>query len=292
MGSGDKLASDISEQASRTLLGLTWQKGATALAVLVGSFAVAKLAGLLLRRSLSRGPDWSGPVFALSKLFGYLVVVIGAVVTMSVLGIPLRSLLLTSSALLIGIGFALQPIVRDFIAGIILLVEQPIRKRDFVTFGDTAGTVQAIGLRATHLLQVDGTDVIVPNHLLVTTEVANHSHPLPMMRLTVNVPVSLLEDVDVVRQTLQAVAANHPQVLDEPEPFVRLDAIGGSEFQFALVAWVRDPRARLRVASELRYGIAHAFGRAGVRFPTPELLLHTAPTANRQSADAPTGTPP
>ena len=209
---------------------------------------------------------------------------IGVVTTLSVLGVPLSSLLLTSSALLVGVGFALQNITHDFIAGIILLVEQPIRKNDFVTFGDTAGTVREIGLRATHLLTVDGTDLVVPNHLLVTTEVANHSHPLPRARLQVEVPVSLLEDVDLVTRTLATVAASHPRVLEDPEPVVRLDAIRDSEYQFTLLAWVADPPATIRIASELRFLIAPAFARAGLRFPTPELLLHTSP--RRSDGDA------
>lgn len=278
----DKLASDVADEATHALQGLTWQKGVTALAVLAGFFAAAKLAAYLMRRSLARGPDWRGPVFALSKLVSYCVVVVGGVTALHLLGVRISSLLLAGSALLVGIGFALQSVVQDFIAGIILLVEQPIRRHDYVTFGDTEGTVQEIGLRATHLLMLDGTDVVVPNHLLVTSEVANHSYPLTRARLAVKVPVSLLEDVDLVGQILVEVAADNPRVLADPAPVVRLDAIRDSQFQFTLAAWVRDPATRFRIASELRFAITHAFARAGVRFPTPELLLHTSPPAPRR----------
>jgi small-conductance mechanosensitive channel len=102
-----------------------------------------------------------------------------------------------------------------------------------------------------------------------------------MARVAVKVPVSLLEDVDVVRQILADVAASNPRVLSEPPPLVLLDAIRDSEFQFKLAAWVRDPAARFRIASELRFAIIHAFARAAVRFPTPELLLHASPPAPR-----------
>src|SRR5262249_23042364 len=155
----------------------------------------------------------------LSKLLSYFLVFVGGVTALGVLGVPLSSLLLTSSALLVGVGFSLQHITRDFIAGLILLVEQSVRKDDFVTFGETAGTVRAIGLRATHLLTLDGTDLVVPNHLLVTTEVWNHSHPLPRAALNVDVPVSLLEDVGVVEKTLLDAAASDGRILDEPRPF-------------------------------------------------------------------------
>jgi small-conductance mechanosensitive channel len=289
----DNVATDVVDEASHALQGLTWQKGVTALAVLLGGLVAAKLAGVLLRRFLARGADWRGPVFALSKLVSYCVVVVGIVATLHLLGVRLSSLFLAGSALLVGIGFALQSVVQDFIAGIILLVEQPIRRHDYVTFGDSEGTVQQIGLRATHLLTRDGTDVVVPNHLLVTTEVANHSHPTPRTRVAVKIPVSLLEDVDVVRQILVEVAAEHPRVLEDPPPVVRLDGIRGSDFQFALAAWVRDPTTRLRIASELRFAITHAFARAGVRFPTPELLLHTsAPAPAQESAEEDGGARP
>ena len=268
---------EIAEDASRALRGLTWQRGAVALGILLAFALVAKLAGMLVRRGLSKGVHWGGPVFALSKLLTYFLVFVGVVSALSMLGVPLSSLLLTSSALLVGVGFSLQHITRDFIAGIILLVEQPVRKGDFVTFGDTAGTVREIGLRATHLLTRDGTDLVVPNHLLVTAEVANHSHPLTRARLLVDVPVSLLEDVGIVEETLGAVAEGHPDILAEPPPVVSLRAIKDSGFLFTLVAWVRDPATTFRVASELRFAIARAFARAGVRFPTPELLLHTRP---------------
>ena len=109
----------------------------------------------------------------------------------------------------------------------------------------------------------------------MTTEVSNHSHPLPRARLAVEVPVSLLEDVDVVRATLASVAEGHPAVLHEPPPKVRLEALLGSDFRFALIVWVADPPTTVRVASELRFEIAQAFARSGVRFPTAERLVHT-----------------
>ncbi len=89
--------------------------------------------------------------------------------------------------------------------------------------------------------------------------------------------MSLREDVDLVEKTLSGVARCHPKVLDEPPPIVRLDAILDSGFQFVLMVWVRDPPTTPRIASELRFAIAHAFAQAGVEFPTPELRLHTEP---------------
>ena len=124
--------------------------------------------------------------------------------------------MLTSSALLVGLGFSLQHVVRDVVSGIVILVEQSIRKNDFVTFGDTVGTVQEIGLRSTQFLTRDGTSLIVPNHLLTSTEVSNHSCPQKRARLNVELPVDLREDVDLVEETLLSVARSHPRSCRNP----------------------------------------------------------------------------
>lgn len=268
---------EVPYEAAEALQRVTWKSGLVAVGVLLAFLAVAKLAGWLVRRALTRGTGWGGPIFALSKLLTYFVVFIGVVVALSLLGVPLSSLLLTSSALLVGVGFSLQPVARDFIAGVIILVEQPIRKNDFVTFGETAGTVQEIGLRATHLRTVEGADVVVPNHLLVTAEVSNHSHPLKRACVFVEVPVATGEDVDLVDETLAGVARRHPQVLSEPPPLVRFDAILASHFKFTMVVWVDEPPQTLQVASELRFAIAHAFAREGLQFPKPEMIFQAHP---------------
>jgi potassium efflux system protein len=262
------------EVPTEALRSLTWQRGLIALGAMVGFFLVAKLAGWLVRRSLAKRQAWGGPVFALSKLLTYFLVVVGVVTALGLLGLPLSSLVLTSSALLVGIGFSLQHVVRDFVGGLVLLIEQSIRKGDYVTFGTTKGKVQEIGLRSTHVHTRDGTELIVPNHLLITSEVSNHSHPIERARLDVELPVAFQEDIDLVEETLLSVAGDHPLVMSDPAPTVRLDAITESHFQFTLAVWVKEPAVTLRVGSELRFAIARAFARRGIQFPTPELRLH------------------
>jgi small-conductance mechanosensitive channel len=271
---------EVARQATEALQRLTWKHVLAGFAVMILFFVVAKLGSFLLRRSLSRGPHWGGPIFALSKLLSYFLVFIGVVSGLTVMGVNLSTLMLTSSALLIGLGFSLQHVARDFIAGVILLVEQPIRKNDFVTFAKTEGTVNEIGLRATHLRTPDGVQLIVPNHLLVTTELSNHTHPLKRSRLRVSVPVSTSADLDLVEETLAHVADGHPDVLAHPPPIVWCEAIETSHFQLALIVWVLEPPKTLRVASDLRFAIARAFVRRGIPFPLPELLLHEHPPAD------------
>jgi small-conductance mechanosensitive channel len=265
-----------SEAVARGILAkLTWTTGLEAAAAIVGFLLVANLSGRLVRWAFSRRSTRVGAVFALSKLLSYSLVFLGVIVALAVLGIPLSSLLVTFSALLVGVGFSLQTVMQNFIAGIVLLVEQPIRKGDFIGFGQTLGSVLEIGLRATTLSTLDGTVLVVPNHLLVTTEVSNHSHPMERSRLNIKLRVSYREDIDVVKETLLNVAQHHPEVLPDPQPLVFLDQFGESDYVLNLVAWVKTPLTQRRTASELRFAIARAFARRQIPFPMPELQLHT-----------------
>src|SRR5262249_6599378 len=226
-------------QKSGALQSISWKMGLLAGAVLLGSYLAGKLLAYLVRRAL--GKRGSGIGFAVSKLLKYCVVAAGFVTALGVLGLPVASLLLTSTALLVGLGFSLQHIARDFVSGIVILSERSIRKNDFVTFGETRGTVQEIGLRSTHLLMRDGTMLVVPNHLLTVTEVSNHSSPHRSARLNVEVPVGFEENADLIKEILLSVAGGNSQVLSEPPPQVAFKEILDSHFQFALIVWVDNP---------------------------------------------------
>jgi len=258
-------------QQSGALQSLTWEKGLAAASVLLAALLVAKLGAFLVRRAL--GKQGSGAAFALSKLLKYSVAFAGLVIALIVLGLPVASLLLTSTALLVGIRFSLQPIARDFVSGIIILLERAIQKNDFVTFGETKGTVQEIGLRSTQLLTRDGTMLIVPNHLLTVTEVSNHSSPHQRARLNVQLPVGFGEDVAVVQEILSSVAHSHKKVLAEPPPQVAFEEIQDSHFRFALVVWVDEPVMARFIASELRFAITRAFAESGIQFPRTTIEL-------------------
>jgi small-conductance mechanosensitive channel len=256
---------------------LTWEKGVVAGSVLLAAFLVAKLGGLVVRRAL--GKRGSGAAFALSKLLTYCLVFAGLVSALGVLGLPVTSLLLTSTALLVGLGFSLQHIARDFVSGVVILLEGAIQKNDFVTFGETVGTVQEIGLRSTQLLTRDGTMLIVPNHLLTVTEVSNHSSPLKRARLHVQVAVGFGEDVLLIKEILSSVAGSHKHVLAEPPPLIAFEEILESHFRFALIVWVDEPVMAREVASELRFDIAHAFAQRGIQSPRTTIELHRPRTA-------------
>ncbi len=262
------------EELQRRVEGVTWQRGLVSLGVVLASILVARVTGAFVRWAFSKGAR--GPAFAFSKLLTYGLMAAGAVSALSLLGLPLTSLVLTSSALLVGIGFSLQHVTRDAVAGIVILVEQKIRQNDFVEFGGTMGIVREIGVRATQLLTREGTVLVVPNHLLVTNEVTNHSHPFPRTRVRVEIPAEAGQSVDAACEAIAAGASGHPDVLVEPPPMVRLSAIEPWGFRLLLIVWVPDALIARRVASDLRFAAAHAFAERGLRFPTQAPALRGA----------------
>jgi small-conductance mechanosensitive channel len=264
---------------------VTWQRGLASLGTLLGSILLAKLASQVVQRAFPRAAR--GPAFAIGKLLTYGLVFAGAVAALGVLGIPLSSLVLTSGALLVGIGFSLQHVIRDVVAGVVILVEQSIRKNDFVSFAGTTGTVQEIGLRSSRLLTRDGTVLVVPNHRLITSEVTNHSHPFQPSRVRVKVPADVGESADEAGAAIESAAAHHPEVLSDPAPVVQLAAIEQWGFRFVLVAWVADPVVVRRVASELRFAVSRAFAERGIRFPITAISVAAPARAASDGAERP-----
>jgi small-conductance mechanosensitive channel len=253
------------QELEKGVQAVTWQRGVSSAAVLAGSILLAKAAGYLVRAGSSRG-RW-GAAFALSKLLTYALIFAGGVAALAFLGLPLSTLLLTSGALLVGIGFSLQHVTQDFVASVVILVEQSIRKNDFVSFAGTSGTVREIGFRATQLQTPEGTVLVVPNHLLVSTAVVNQSHPFRRSQLCVQIPVASSESVDEAGMVIVSAADHHPEVLGDPPPVVWLEGIEPWGYRFSLIAWIGDPVADRRVASQLRFAISRAFAERGIQYP-------------------------
>jgi small-conductance mechanosensitive channel len=255
------------EELEKGVQALTWQRGLLSVGVFFVSILIAKTAGHLVRRFYSEDAGVRGPAFAFSKLLTYVLSFAGFVTALWFLGLPPSVLVLMSSALLVGIGFSLQHVSQDVIAGIVILVERSVRKNDFVSFSGTTGTVWEIGLRATQLLTPDGTVLVVPNHLLVTTEVSNQSHPHQRTRLRVQIPVASSEAVDEAAEAIAHAAHHHPEILADPPPTVRLEAIEPWGFRFLLVAWIKDPVAEQRISSQLRFSVSRVFAERGIELP-------------------------
>ena len=237
-----------------------------------------------------------GVQFAASKMVRYTVVFLGLIVAFNAMGLRLDALLAASAVVAVGIGLGLQNVAQNFISGLILLIEQPVRQGDFIRVGDALGVVSDIGLRATMIVTRDQVTIIVPNGQLITGSVVNHSRPTLNLRISVKVGAAYGTDPALVRDTLMKVAADCPDVLDVPAPDVRLDDFADSSLNFVLLAWIADPRADLRVASALRFAIDAAFRAASIEIPFPQRDVHvrSAPAcpASAASPAPPPATPP
>ena len=238
--------------------------------IVVFSLAFANLLAFSTKRFLrARGAE-QGAQFAFAKIVRYSVISLGVVIGTNTMGLRLDALLAASAVLAVGIGFGLQNIAQNFVSGLILLVERPVRHGDFIRVGTSLGTVDDIGLRATHIITRDEVTMIIPNSALVTAEVVNHSRPTTNLRIRVTVGVAYGTDTAKVKQVLLDVAKNEPSVLDQPSAEVRLEDFADSAMTFSLLCWIGHPKEDLRISSSLRFAIEAAFRREGLEIPFPQ----------------------
>jgi small-conductance mechanosensitive channel len=250
--------------------------------IILAAVAVANLLSFSTRRYLRvRGAE-PGAQFAIAKIVRYSVITLGLVAGCNTMGLRLDALLAASAVVAVGIGFGLQNIAQNFVSGLILLIERPVRHGDFVRVGGTLGTVDDIGLRATHIITRDEVTIIVPNSALVTAEVVNHSRPTTNLRIRVPVGVAYGTDPQRVKRILLEVVKAEPSVLAEPPPEVRLEDFADSAMVFALFCWISHAREDLRVCSALRFAIEAAFRREGVEIPFPQRELRLRSESGRR----------
>lgn len=238
--------------------------------VLLLTAVVGRGASALLRR---RGVE-AGIRFGIVKMLRYGLLAVGFFVAASSVGIRLDAVIAASAALAVGIGFGLQSVAQNFISGIILLIEQPVRKGDFVRVGDAFGIVEDVGLRATRVVTRDEVSIIVPNSQFITQSVVNYTRPTNNLRIHVAVGVAYGTDTARAAEVLIATAAGVKGVLDTPAPEVRLEAFGDSSLDLALLLWIESASDDRRIASALRFAIDLAFREHGITIPFPQRDLH------------------
>ncbi len=230
------------------------------------------------RRYISQTRMDRGARDALLKITGYVGFVLAALIGLRLTGISFAGLAIVAGALSVGIGFGLQNIVNNFVSGLILLFERPIKSGDFVTVGAVEGTVKAISIRSTEIESLDRQNVIVPNSELVSQQVTNWVLHDPHGRLLITVGVAYGSDTEKVREVLINVASEHPQVLTDgvsaPKPKALFMGFGDSSLDFELRVWIRQIRQRFDVTSDLNFAIDKGFRENNVEIPFPQRDLH------------------
>ena len=260
------------------------------LVTLLVSAALARAIRLTVIRVL-RGTDagTEGRAYAAARIAEYLVFGLGCFVGLENVGVSMGALAAAGAFLSVGIGFGLQDIARNFLSGIVLLVERPVAHGDVIQVGDTLGTVEEIGLRATRITTLDGVSVIVPNSRLIGEEVQNLHGPTPDNRLRVLVGVAYGSDLRQVREVLLRVAEDHGLVLPQPAPYVFFNAFGDSSLDFELAVWIKDAARRPIVASELRFMMEAKLRANAISIPFPQRDVHVI--RDLEGAGGPSGEP-
>jgi potassium-dependent mechanosensitive channel len=231
----------------------------------------------LERRWLVKTHMERGAREALVAVTGYTGMAISILVALGVAGLEYKNLAIIAGALSVGIGFGLQNIVNNFVSGLILLFERPIRTGDWIVVGSTEGYVKRIRIRSTQIQTFDRADVIVPNSELISTQVTNWM--LYDLRGRVRVPVGVAygSDTALVKQLLLEAGGAHPQVITDgsaPEPVVLFLEFGDSSLNFELRIYIREIDMRLAVVSDLNFAIDAAFREHGVEIPFPQRDVH------------------
>ncbi len=216
----------------------------------------------------------AGARYAVTTVVQYAVSAVGIVVVFGILGVNWSSVQWLIAAVTVGLGFGLQEIFANFVSGLILLVERPIRIGDTVTVGDISGTVTRIQIRATTITDWDRKELIIPNKEFVTGKVVNWALTDPILRLTIRVGVAYGSDTDLVVRTLLAVAAGHPNVLKDPPPSALFMAFGASSLDFELRAFVPRVDQLLATRHDLHREIDRAFREAGIEIAFPQQDVH------------------
>jgi small-conductance mechanosensitive channel len=196
----------------------------------------------------------------------------------------MTKLAIVASALSVGIGFGLQAITQNFISGLILMAERPVKIGDWVRIGDAEGDVRRINVRSTEIQVSDRSTLIVPNSDLITKTIRNMTMAGPLGRVQLQFSVPLGTDVGAVRALLLELFAAHEHVLTEPAPTVFIDSIAGGMIAINSFAYVSSPRAAYGTRSDLFFQLLQALADARIALSTPQdvRIVDAAPQATGQ----------
>lgn len=232
------------------------------------------LPGVLEFAVLRRLPMDAGNRNAVSTLIGYVVVVIGFAMTFQVLDLDWSQFGWILAALSVGLGFGLQEVVANFVSGIILLFERPIRVGDIVTVGEVSGVVSRIQIRATTITDWDRKEFVVPNKEFITGTLKNWTLTDTINRIVITVGVAYGSDTEKASQLLLDIANEHPEVTEDPKAFVTFEGFGDSALTIILRCYLASLDHRIRTIHELHTEIHRRFNEEGLEIAFPQMDLH------------------
>ncbi len=229
---------------------------------------------LVIDRGLARIEIEKGKKYIFRRVTEYALVIIGAIIAFQTIGIDLSGLAVIFGMLSVGVGFGLQNVTSNFIAGLILLFERPIKVGDRISIEDIQGDVEEINIRSTTIKTLDNIIMIVPNSEFVSGRVTNWSHSDLKIRMNIKVGVSYSSNLDDVLKALREVAEENSKVMNDPEPEVIFMEFGDSSWNMRLRIWVRNPKDYFHVLSEINCAIVRKFREYKVEIPFPQRDVH------------------
>jgi small-conductance mechanosensitive channel len=240
----------------------------------LGYFAARLFQGWLDRQVLEPAGISGSVRNSIRTGVGYLGVIVAALFAISYAGLDLSNVAIVAGALSVGVGFGLQSIVNNFVSGLILLVERPIKVGDWVVVGGEEGLVRRISVRSTEIETFDRANVLVPNSYFITESVKNWTLHNYSGRVIIPVGVHYDSDPRLVKELLLKVARENPQVMNNPEPFVLFEDFGSDALAFKLFAYVFDITKGIGVRTDLRIAILETFKQHGIEVPYRQTDVH------------------
>jgi small-conductance mechanosensitive channel len=220
----------------------------------------------------------TGLQFTFNRIFHYTLMVVAVVISLTTVGIDLSALTVFAGVLGVGIGFGMQNIANNFISGLIILFERPIKVGDRVIINDIIGDIEKINMRATIIRTLDNERIIMPNSYFIEEQVVNHSYGDSRLRLVLPIGVAYGSDVELVRSLLLQVAEEEKEhsmyVLETPPPFVNFLGFGDSSLDFQLFIWISSPKAAVETKSSLNFRINRILAENNIEIPFPQRDLH------------------
>ncbi|MDU6925306.1 MAG: mechanosensitive channel MscK [Franconibacter helveticus] len=235
---------------------------------------IRNLPGLLEVLVLSRLKMRQGASYAITTILNYVIIAAGAMTVFGSLGVSWDKLQWLAAALSVGLGFGLQEIFGNFVSGLIILFERPVRIGDTVTIGTFSGTVSKIRIRATTITDFDRKEVIIPNKAFVTERLINWSLTDTITRVVIRLGVAYGSDLDKVKAILLQAAMEHPKVMHDPEPAVFFTLFGPSTLDHELRLYVRELRDRSYTVDELNRTIDRLCRENGINIAFNQLEVH------------------
>jgi potassium-dependent mechanosensitive channel len=256
----------------------------TVIVIFLVTVGVARLAQRGARRAFAlRGITDPAQVGIVTRLLGYAILFTGVGVALQTMGVNLAALFAAGAFFAIALGFAMQTIAQNFVAGLILLAERTIKPGDLLEVEGRFITVSRIGLRSTVGRSRDEEDVIIPNAVLVQNTVTNFTLRDTVRRVRVTIGVSYESDLRAVREVLERTAREYQERLPDREPAVHLMEFRDSAIEFEVSVWIGDPwRARI-ARSELSEALWWALKSAGISIPYPQRVIHVAARADEEA---------